>query len=89
MLRPAVEREFEIIGEAMAQMLKLAPELSAVITASRRIIAFRNMLIHGYATVSNEIVWGVVQTNLSPLKQEVAALLEPEAPRCTDHETDG
>ena len=89
MLRPAVEREFEMIGEAMAQMLKLAPELSDVITASRRIIAFRNMLIHGYATVSNEIVWGVVQANLPRLKQEVATLLEAEAPRCTDDESDG
>ena len=43
---------------------------------SRRIINFRNILVHGYATVSDEVVWGVLEQNLPTLRQKVAALLK-------------
>lgn len=75
MLRSAVERQFEIVGEALARALRLEPGLSAQISETARIIAFRNRLIHGYASVSSEVVWGVLEANLPGLHQEVAALL--------------
>ena len=75
LLRSGVERQFEIIGEAMGMMLKLAPELSDCITDAPHIIAFRNILIHGYARVSNETVWGVVETHLEQLSREINGLL--------------
>jgi uncharacterized protein with HEPN domain len=58
MLRSAVERQFEIIGEALNKALQLDPGLGSSISDSGRIIAFRHRLIHGYATVSDEVVWG-------------------------------
>lgn len=76
MLRSAVERQLEIVGEALAGLLRVAPELSARVTDARRIIAFRNRLIHGYASVADEVVWGVIEANLSVLKREVDALAD-------------
>jgi len=79
MLRSAVERQFEIVGEALGQMLKIAPGLAGRISDSRRIISFRNILIHGYAQIADDIVWGVLETNLPTLRREVEQLLaEPE-----------
>jgi uncharacterized protein with HEPN domain len=75
MLRAAVEREFEIIGEALSQLARHHPALVTRISESRRIIAFRNILIHGYADVDDRLVWDVVETKLPVLRREVAALL--------------
>ena len=50
---------------------------SQAIRDAGRIVAFRNRLAHGYATVSNEVVWGIVETNLPALRQDVQALLPP------------
>ena len=75
MLRAAVEREFEIIGEALAQLARLDEKLAARISEHRRIIAFRNILIHGYAEVDAGLVWDVVETKLPVLKREVESLL--------------
>ena len=60
MLRAAVEREFEIIGEALSQLAKLDQGIVSRISEYRRIIAFRNVLIHGYAEVDDRLVWDVV-----------------------------
>jgi uncharacterized protein with HEPN domain len=78
MLRAAVERQFEIIGEALAKLVKLDPTLAARITEHRRIIAFRNILIHGYADVDARLVWDVAANKLSVLRREVATLLGEE-----------
>ena len=78
MMRSAVERQFEIIGEAMAQLAKLDPALASRISKYQRIISFRNVLIHGYADVDNRLVWDVIQTNLPTLAREIDALLETE-----------
>ena len=59
MLSAAVEREFEIIGEAMTRLAGENEELVSRITHYRRIIAFRN--VSGYADVDNRLVWGVVE----------------------------
>jgi uncharacterized protein with HEPN domain len=75
MLRAAVERQFEIVGEAMTQLAKLDPALAARITEHRSIIAFRNILIHGYASVNHRLVWGVIETKLSLPQREIDELL--------------
>lgn len=76
MLRAAVERQFEIVGEALRRAIDLDPGIAAAVTESALIIAFRNRLIHGYATVADETVWGVVQGKLPNLQRETDALLK-------------
>ncbi len=76
MLRSAVERQFEIVGEALNQMLRIDSGLAARITNTGRIIAFRHRLSHGYASISNEVVWGVLETYLPALRKEVKTLLD-------------
>jgi uncharacterized protein with HEPN domain len=76
MLRSAVERQFEIVGEALAQVLRLDPSLRSKISDSGRIIAFRNRLIHGYSSVADDVVWGILEANLPSLRNEVAALMK-------------
>ena len=80
LLRAAVERQFEIIGEATAQLVKLDESIAARITEYRRIIAFRNILIHGYTDVDDRLVWDVVTTKLTLPRREVDELLG-EQPR--------
>jgi uncharacterized protein with HEPN domain len=75
LLRSGVERQFEIAGEALSRLLQLSPDLIGRITDAKRIVAFRNRLIHGYASVADELVWGVVERNLDVLQREVAELL--------------
>ncbi len=79
MLRAAVERNFEIIGEALSQALRFFPQIAGRVTGDQQIIAFRNRLIHGYATVSHALVWDIVQTNLPRLQEEIALLLRETA----------
>ena len=75
MLKSAVERQFEIIGEALAKLAKLDQALAMRLTDHKRIIAFRNILIHGYADVDDRLVWDVVETKLPVLRQEIDAML--------------
>lgn len=75
LLRSAVERQFEIIGEALNRLRKTDPAVAHKITGAHRIIAFRNILIHGYDLVDDEIVWDVIETHLPLLRQELEALL--------------
>ena len=78
--RSAVERQLEIIGEALGQMLKVFPEMGGQFPEAPDIIAFRNRLIHGYASVSNSVVWGIVEGDLPDLKTKVDGLLTGGAP---------
>ena len=80
MLRSAVERQFEIIGEALTKLAKVDQETAALISEHRRIIAFRNILIHGYAQIDDRLVWGVVESKLPTLSQEMKKLLADETP---------
>lgn len=76
MLQSAVERQFEVIGEALSRLHKIDAALVESIPDFRRIIAFRNILIHGYATIRRETVWGVVQTDLPILSRHIKELLQ-------------
>ena len=67
--------EFEIVGEAMTQLAKADKAVVSRISKYRRFIAFRNVLIHGYAHVDDRLVWDVVETNLSTLSSEIEVLL--------------
>jgi uncharacterized protein with HEPN domain len=78
-LRSAVERQFEIVGEALAQLARLDATLAGKIPDLREIIAFRNVLIHGYAMIDRARVWRVVEENLPQLCAALAELLaEPK-----------
>ena len=74
MLRRAVERELEIIGEAMNKIQKLDKNLK--IENQTKIISLRNRVIHAYDSIDNEIVWGVVTRHIPLLNQEIDELLE-------------
>ena len=56
-------------------MARRDPETEALIADLARIIAFRNILIHGYATVDDQVVWGVISTRLSPFRATLRELL--------------
>ncbi len=75
MLRSAVERQFEIIGEALAQLTKTDVITAAGITDRQRIIGFRNVLINGYSGIRDDAVWEIVSNNLPTLCSEIDALL--------------
>ena len=75
LLRAGVEREFIIIGEALMQAAKLEPTLDQSIPALPQIVGFRNVLVHGYAVVQHRTVWGIVENDLAPLRQQVHSLL--------------
>lgn len=67
MLRSAVERQFEIVGEALNQLARAAPDLATRVPDLPRIVAFRNLLIHGYAAIDNRLVWEVATERTAPL----------------------
>jgi uncharacterized protein with HEPN domain len=73
MMRRAIEREFEIIGEAMSRLEKLEPSIA--ISNKKQIINMRNRVIHGYDKIDHEIVWGTIVRHLPKLKEEIDLLL--------------
>ena len=74
-LRSAVERQFGIVGEALSRLVKDSPEIAAAIPDHAKIVGFRNILVHGYASVDDRLVWGVIENHLQPLREAVATLL--------------
>ena len=75
LLRQAIERNFEIIGEAIKRLAKHDPDSAARIGEHRQIIAFRNVLIHGYDLVDHPLVWSTIEQQVPALLKDVAALL--------------
>jgi len=80
LLHSAVERKFEVIGEALNQLAKIDPDLAGQIPNLPLIVAFRNLLIHGYAAVDHQRVWRIVNESLPALRSAVAALLDELGP---------
>ncbi|MFA4851487.1 MAG: HepT-like ribonuclease domain-containing protein, partial [Bacteroidales bacterium] len=74
MLKRAVEREFEILGEAMSRINKIDSDIN--ISSKSLIIGMRNRVIHGYDTIDDEIIWGTIVRHLSGLKKEVLELMK-------------
>lgn len=69
MVRRAVGREFEIIGEAITRINKINPELQ--ISSKKQIISMRNRVIHGYDKIDDKIVWGTIIRHIPILKKEI------------------
>ncbi len=74
-VRSAVERQFEIMGESLGRLARLDAALAARIPDLRQIVAFRNILIHGYATIDRMRVWQAVQDDLPALRRVLHELL--------------
>ncbi len=72
--RRAIERNIGIIGEAINRILNVDSEIK--ITNARKIVDTRNRIIHGYSTVSEDIIWSIASKDLKILKQEVQKLLK-------------
>lgn len=70
-----MERQFEVVGEALSRLAKSDPAVADRISRVSRIISFRNVLIHGYDLVDHEVVWDVVDTHLPVLREQVEGLL--------------
>jgi uncharacterized protein with HEPN domain len=75
LLRQAIERNFEIIGEAIKRLAQHDAETAARIDDYRQIIAFRNVLIHGYDLVDHALVWSTIEGQIPTLLRDVEALL--------------
>ena len=75
-MHSAVERKLEIIGEALVQLRQRDPEVAARIPELRRVAAFRNLLVHGYATIGHRVVWGIIEGSLPGLRTTLEQLLD-------------
>lgn len=71
-LQRAVERDLEIIGEAIRKILEINPHIR--ITASKNIIGLRNIISHAYDSVEPEMLWGIIQRNVPVLADEIRKL---------------
>lgn len=69
----AVERNIEIIGEAMTRILRVYPDIK--ISHTRKNVDTRNRIIHGYDSVSEDILWGIIINNLPDLEKEIRELI--------------
>ncbi|QUF08124.1 DUF86 domain-containing protein [Actinosynnema pretiosum subsp. pretiosum] len=69
-------RQFEIVGEALNQLRKVDAELAARIPDVNRIVAFRNILIHGYASVDDALVWPTLTDKVPVLETALDGLLD-------------
>ena len=75
LLRSAVERQLEIIGEALSQLANVDPQIADNIAELGRIIAFRNILAHGYAAIDYDTVWRLIEDKLPELQSNLTMLL--------------
>lgn len=80
LLRSGVERQLQIVGEALNQFARHDPQRAGRIADLPRIVAFRNILVHGYARVDDSRVWNVVHEQLPALLAVIVELLGDEPP---------
>ena len=74
--KSAVERQFQIIGEAVNRLVKKHPDVAEQIPSCRTIINFRNILVHGYDRIEDDVVWGIIRAHLPALRSAVVRMLE-------------
>lgn len=80
--RSAVERELQIIGEAVLQLDRVSPQVAERVPEHRNIIGFRHVLVHGYDSLRPATVWSIIAVKLPELTQEVRGLLgETDGPQ--------
>jgi uncharacterized protein with HEPN domain len=75
LLRSAVERPFEIVGEALNRLRQVDAETAALIAELPRIVGFRNVLVHAYASVDDKLVWGIIEADMQSLRRQLEALV--------------
>ena len=75
MVRSAVERQLEILGEAMSRALKIEPGIAAHLDEARGVVDFRNVIAHGYDVLSDRTVWDIAVNHVPHFRDSVAALL--------------
>jgi uncharacterized protein with HEPN domain len=78
LLRSAIERQLQIVGEALSQLARADAEIAGRIPLLRQIIAFRNILVHGYDSIDYENVWQVIQKDVPDLISTLSSLLGPD-----------
>jgi uncharacterized protein with HEPN domain len=78
LLRSGVERKFEMIGEALNRVSRDNPTVRDKIREHRHIVSFRTILAHGYDSMENRIVWGIIEEDLGKLLEDVQRLLAEE-----------
>lgn len=76
LVKRAIERELEIIGEAINKVLKVDPNIQ--IRNARKIVDLRNFIIHSYDRVSDEILWSITIKNIPELEQDIIELLKKD-----------
>ena len=76
LLRSAVERNFEIIGEALGRLRKNDPAIAGRVPQCSAIISFRNLLIHGYDFIDNSRVWQIIESDVPQLRTQISMLLQ-------------
>ncbi|MBX3290372.1 MAG: DUF86 domain-containing protein [Acidobacteria bacterium] len=75
LVRLAVERDYEIIGEALKRMeIRFADDF-ATVANGRKIIDFRNLLAHGYDEIADEIVWAITKYDINVLESDIKQIL--------------
>lgn len=75
MCRSAIERQFIIIGEALTVLDKLESSLAQRIGRYQDIIGFRNLLVHGYSKIRNDVVWDAIRNDIPILIEQVSELI--------------
>lgn len=84
MLRSAVERQFEIVGEALNKLSQVDAASADRVPDLARIVAFRNILVHGYASIDDRLVWEAATTRVEPLIATVDGVLGDDGPEPID-----
>jgi len=79
MLRSAVERQFEVLGEALGRALKVEPGLQGPLPALRGAIDFRNVVAHEYDRLADATVWDIAVNELPALLKDLAAELQRQS----------
>ncbi len=79
MLKRAVERNLEIIGEAVNRILKKDPHYVSKISEAKSIIGLRNQVIHSYDNISDENIWSILINHLPKLKIEIDNLINSQS----------